>query len=107
MGSGSLLWFFGSGTSLCPAREPLLYRAQRQKRQASGGDPFPAGMREVGKVQDALVLSHYGIFSLKYCAVQTHTACRFAEKTRFFRSLWAGQRGAAASCFAFFKGKTL
>ncbi|WP_299392713.1 hypothetical protein, partial [uncultured Desulfovibrio sp.] len=34
--------------------------------------------------------------------------CRFAEKTRFFRSLWAGRRGAAASRFHLFsKVKTL
>ena len=37
---------------------------------------------------------------------QTHTACRFAEKTRFFRSLLAGRRCAAASRFSFFKGET-
>ena len=39
--------------------------------------------------------------------ISNHTACRFAEKTRFFRSLWAGRRCAAASRSAFFKGKTL
>ncbi|WP_291487804.1 hypothetical protein [Desulfovibrio sp.] len=36
-----------------------------------------------------------------------HAACRFREKAQFFRSLLAGQRGAAASRFTFFKGETL
>ena len=39
--------------------------------------------------------------------ISNHTACRFAEKARFFRSLWAGRRCAAASRFTFFKGETL
>ena len=39
--------------------------------------------------------------------ISNHTAWRFAGKTRFFRSLWAGRRCAAASRFTFFKGKTL
>ncbi len=40
-------------------------------------------------------------------SIFNHTAWRFAEKARFFRSLWAGRCYAAASRFAFFKGKTL
>ncbi|HIX40952.1 MAG TPA: hypothetical protein H9857_09175, partial [Candidatus Desulfovibrio intestinigallinarum] len=39
--------------------------------------------------------------------IPNHTACRFAEKARFFRSLWAGRRCAAASRFTFFKVETL
>ncbi|MCI7568804.1 MAG: hypothetical protein MSH25_05445, partial [Desulfovibrio sp.] len=39
--------------------------------------------------------------------ISNHTARRFAEKARFFRSLWAGRRCAAASRFTFFKGETL
>ena len=39
--------------------------------------------------------------------ISNHTACRFAEKTLFFRSLLAGRRCAAASRFTFFKGETL
>ena len=39
--------------------------------------------------------------------ISNHAACRFAEKARFFRSLWAGRRCAAASRFTFFKAKTL
>ena len=39
--------------------------------------------------------------------VSNHTACRFAEKTRFFRSLRAGRRCVAASRFLFFKDTTL
>lgn len=39
--------------------------------------------------------------------VSSHTACRFAEKALFFRSLRTERRCAAASRFAFFKGKAL
>ncbi|WP_297261078.1 hypothetical protein [uncultured Desulfovibrio sp.] len=51
-------------------------------------------------------------FSLEHFPFETlrasnHTAWRFAEKARFFRSLLAGRRCAAASRFTFFKGKTL
>ena len=37
--------------------------------------------------------------------VSNHTACRFAETPRFFRSILAGQRCAAASRSAFSNGK--
>ena len=43
----------------------------------------------------------------RHLRVPNHTACHFAEKTRFFRSLSAGRRCAAASHFAFFKGNML
>ncbi|HIX41399.1 MAG TPA: hypothetical protein H9857_11480, partial [Candidatus Desulfovibrio intestinigallinarum] len=46
-------------------------------------------------------------FQFEMLCISNHTACRFAEKTRFFRSLWAGRRCAAASRFTFFKAKTL
>ena len=46
-------------------------------------------------------------FQFEMLCISNHTACRFAEKARFFRSLWAGRRCAAASRFTFFKGKTL
>ncbi|MCI7569609.1 MAG: hypothetical protein MSH25_09685 [Desulfovibrio sp.] len=46
-------------------------------------------------------------FQFETLRVSNHTACRFAEKTRFFRSLWAGRRCVAASRFTFFKGETL
>ena len=46
-------------------------------------------------------------FQFETLRVSNHTACRFAEKTRFFRSLWAGRRCAAASRFTYFKGETL
>ncbi|MCI7568870.1 MAG: hypothetical protein MSH25_05780, partial [Desulfovibrio sp.] len=46
-------------------------------------------------------------FQFETLRVSNPTACRFAEKTRFFRSLWAGRRCAAASRFTFFKGETL
>ena len=47
------------------------------------------------------------IFQFETLRVPNHTACRFAEKTRSFRSLWAGRRYAAASHFVLFKGKML
>ncbi|MCI7569274.1 MAG: hypothetical protein MSH25_07930 [Desulfovibrio sp.] len=40
-------------------------------------------------------------FQFETLRVSNHTACRFAEKARFFRSLWAGRRRAAASRFTF------
>ena len=46
-------------------------------------------------------------FQFEMRSVSNHTACRFAEKARFFRSLWAGRRCAAASHFTFFKGEML
>ena len=46
-------------------------------------------------------------FQFETLCVSNHTAWRFAEKTRFFRSLLAGRRCAAASHFAFFKVKKL
>ena len=46
-------------------------------------------------------------FQFEMLRISNHTACRFAEKARFFRSLWAGRRCAAASRFTFFKGETL
>ncbi|MDM8216598.1 hypothetical protein QUW15_10645 [Desulfovibrio piger] len=50
------------------------------------------------------ILEHFQFETLR---VSNHTACRFAEKTRFFRSLLAGRRCAAASRFTFFKVETL
>ena len=46
-------------------------------------------------------------FQFEMLCISNHTACRFAEKTRFFRSLWAGRRCTAASRFTFFKVETL
>ena len=46
-------------------------------------------------------------FQFEMRSISNHTACRFAEKARFFRSLWAGRRCAAASRFIFFKVETL
>ena len=42
-------------------------------------------------------------FQFETRCVSNHTACRFAEKARFFRSLLAGRRCAAASRFTFFQ----
>ena len=49
-------------------------------------------------------LEHFQFETLR---VSNHTACRFAEKMRFFRSLWAGRRCAAVLRFTFFKVETL
>ncbi|HIX40386.1 MAG TPA: hypothetical protein H9857_06255, partial [Candidatus Desulfovibrio intestinigallinarum] len=46
-------------------------------------------------------------FQFEMFCISNHTACRFAEKTRFFRSLWAGRRCAATSRFTFLKLETL
>ncbi len=46
-------------------------------------------------------------FQFETLCVSNHTVYRFAEKTRFFRLIWAGRRCAAFLCFLFFKGKTL
>ncbi|HJA77609.1 MAG TPA: hypothetical protein H9774_12270, partial [Candidatus Desulfovibrio gallistercoris] len=50
------------------------------------------------------ILEH---FQFETRCVSNHATWRFAEKTRFFRSLWAGRRCAAASSFTFFKGEAL
>ena len=41
-------------------------------------------------------------FQLETCCISKHTACHFAEKARFFRSLLAGRGCAAASRFTLF-----
>jgi len=41
-------------------------------------------------------------FQFAMLRISNHTACRFAEKAQFFRSLWAGRR-CAASRFTFFQ----
>ena len=46
-------------------------------------------------------------FQFEALRASNHTACRFAEKARFFRSLRAGRRCAAASRFYLFKAETL
>ncbi|MDM8215729.1 hypothetical protein QUW15_06130 [Desulfovibrio piger] len=58
----------------------------------------------IGKACAVVVLEH---FQFETLCVSNHTACRFAEKTRFFRSLLAGRRCAAASRFTFFKVEKL
>ena len=46
-------------------------------------------------------------FKFELFRISNHTACRFAEKVWFFRSIRAGRRCAAASLFTIFKGETL
>ena len=55
-----------------------------------------------GKFFRFRLLEHFQ-FEMLY--VSNHTACRFVEKTRFFRSLLAGRRCAAALRFTFSKLK--
>ncbi len=45
-------------------------------------------------------------FQFEMLCISNHTACRFAKKTRFFRSLWAGRRCTASARYIF-KGKTI
>ena len=73
---------------------------------AGGG----AGADEEGPRKRALFVSQsqdLDQFQFEMLRISNHTACRFAEKTRFFRSLLAGRRCAAASRFTFFKVETL
>ena len=63
-----------------------------------------AGKRLILRIAPSFKIEH---FQFETRCVSNHTACRFAEKTRFFRSLWAGRRYAAASRFTFFKVETL
>ena len=49
-------------------------------------------------------LEHFQFETLR---ISNHTACRFAGKAQFFRSIWAGRRCAAASRCTLFKGETL
>ena len=60
--------------------------------------------RLLANARPPIIIEHFQFETLH---VSNHTACRFAEKTRFFRSLWAGRRCAAASRFTFFKVETL
>ena len=65
---------------------------------AGGG----AGADEEGPRKRALFVSQsqdLEHFQFETLRISNHTACRFAEKTRFFRSLLAGRRCAAASRF--------
>ena len=73
---------------------------------AGGG----AGADEEGPRKRALFVSQsqdLEHFQFETLRISNHTACRFAEKMRFFRSLLAGRRCAAASRFTFFKVETL
>ena len=71
---------------------------------AGGGRPSRLAFFKAKTLQGLLTLEQFQFETLR---VSNHTACRFAEKTRFFRSLWAGRRCPAASRFNFFKGETL
>ena len=72
-------------------------RSKRARLSARKAGPFYSGTYQHK-------LKH---FQFETLCVSNHTACRFAEKARFFRSLWAGRRCAAASRFTFLKVEKL
>ena len=65
---------------------------------------YPEQKQALCKSLEQEFLEH---FQFEILRISNHTACRFAEKAQFFRSVLAGRRCAAASRFAFFKGETL
>ncbi|HIX41032.1 hypothetical protein [uncultured Desulfovibrio sp.] len=86
-------------------------QAKRQKEERGGevcgGYFHAAGKRRQGVLPTAGAADILEYFQFEMLRISNHTACRFAEKARFFRLLWAGRRCAAASRFTFFKGETL
>ncbi|WP_300806907.1 hypothetical protein [uncultured Desulfovibrio sp.] len=86
-----------SAVQFCPSA-PQIQGLQHAASPFSLRSVFPRTLREKLRPE---------YFQFETPGVSNHTACRFAEKARFFRSLWAGRRCAAASRFAFFKGKTV
>ena len=64
-------------------------------------------LTEREKGEQPIGTQHLEQFQFEMLRISNHTACRFAEKARFFRSLLAGRRCAAASRFTFFKGEAL
>ena len=107
----------GPRAPIMQAVEPLLWRHRGHKTQtvpSAGPERLAAapgraarlhhGRNRAARIRRGRLSEHFQVETLH---VSTHTACRFAEKTRFFRSLWAGRRCAAASRLAFFKDKTL
>ena len=86
-------------------KEEGLRREKGMDQRRGGVMPGDGCCKESDSVSVArYLLEHFQFETLR---VSNHTACRFAEKTRFFRSLWAGRRCAAASRFTFFKVETL
>ena len=76
-------------------------RIPHQIRQGRHG--FQLGKPSYG----VLIAELHEYFQFETLCVSNHTACRFAEKTPFFRSLLAGRRCAAALQLAFFKSNLL
>ncbi len=81
-----------------PVRPPSLW--------IPGDSPRPGG-RYTPAISEWLRRDVIAHFQFETLCFSNHTACRFAEKARFFRSLRAGRRRAAASSFTFFKVETL
>ena len=59
-----------------------------------------ASTAEMGGVPSPQQIEH---FQFEMLCISNHTACRFAEKAQFFRSLLAGRRCAAAFAFHLFQ----
>ena len=79
----------------CGGKEPSLCpNAHYRARSIPAFSPLPSGRR----------LRHVEHFQFEMLRISNHTACRFTEKTRFFRPLLAG-RHRAASRFTFSKPK--
>ena len=75
-----------------------------QKTLGNGRLTAAAHAATPARRSDKRLLEH---FQFEMLRISNHTACRFAEKAQFFRSLLAGRRCAAASRFTFFKVETL
>ena len=69
--------------------------------------PAAVCRRETAEVSLLSALRSYRHLQFETLCVANHTACRFAEKTQFFRSIRAWRRYAAASRFTLFKVETL
>ena len=82
----------------------LLQRQSARKKTLGKGNASPARAEGFPFPQEYSCLEQ---FQFEMLCIPNHTACRFAEKAQFFRSLLAGRRCAAASRFTFFKIETL
>ena len=92
---------------MAPRKYPIVRKqGEHRKRRGPLSEKYLRSDRQPESKQTAgsRTLGHFQFETLH---ISNHTACRFAEKTRSFRSLWAGRRCAASSRFTFFKGKTL
>ena len=107
------LWSHGAVRSRRKQQSEILGNAQALRRSLLQKNAFPVKIflsppPKTGRISRSPQGNNAPEqFQFETLRVSNPTACRFAEKTRFFRSLWAGRRCAAASRFTFFKGETL